>query len=168
MVVDNGGCASLIFCFVRNSLMKWWATSDLSPLVAGESAAAGFFLTDEPAPTRWRSTVVNGTWFKTARRRRGATWSVTFNGYRWICPRWTKHRISIYRDPRGTSRSVWPARVLSAVDLLSSSGEDRGNLTKFKGFLRNLYLLFSHYEIFGGSRFTAMKNGEKDIDQCHI
>lgn len=47
-------------------------------------------------------------------------------------------------------------------------GEDRGNLTKFKGFLRNLYLLFSRYEIFGGSRFTAMKNGEKDIDQCHI
>lgn len=27
-------------------------------------------------------------------------------------------------------------------------GEDRGNLTKFKGFLRNLYLLFSRYEIF--------------------
>lgn len=47
-------------------------------------------------------------------------------------------------------------------------GEDRGNLTKFKGFLRNLYLLFSRYEIFGGSRFTTMKNGEKDIDQCHI
>lgn len=47
-------------------------------------------------------------------------------------------------------------------------GEDRGNLTKFKEFLRNLYLLFSRYEIFGGSRFTGMKNGEKDIDQCHI
>lgn len=136
MSITVDGCIVNLLCFVRFTV--WWNGEQRVIYRPSwrEKVAAGFFLADEPAP----STVTFHRWLMERDLRPvggvRVTWSVTFNGYRWICP--AERSIgSIYRDPRRTSKCL-AAQVLRLVDLLSSSSLSekisRDIWTKFKGF----------------------------------
>lgn len=127
--------ASLIFCVSLGSQFDEMVSNGwfIAPRGAGENGGRLFL-------SRWASTVTFHRWLMERDLRRvggvRVTWSVTFNGYRWICP--AERSIgSIYRDPRRTSKCL-AGQVLRLVDLLSSSSLSekisRDIWTKFKGF----------------------------------